>query len=354
MASYREALKSALPNHPFLGKASGYANVVCRDYVHAWGLCSADDQIKAAVRSELRSSEYLASPLLGPFILAGSVADDLPVVDGEDLGFVYESLLTHGETDFYLFAESGEPANVFVGADPSADVAVFQVANPDSGIQFWRRLSRAQIRGEIVLQLGFAEHNFSLGPDVNIESVLIEVPCREIRIYTKHGQNVRLSASAGYVADTLEPELRKFGDGELTVSWESPRYPWVEFARLRDQSHVSSPWDDPVVKDAFEFLCQVVQKFTTRRVNRPYWGPALFALRMADNRLDMMLSFLTQERIIFTVSHSSYRYSPQSSPYYCLDAGRLADYGVRLFDLCARVESPGALELVRRFIITID
>jgi len=352
MASYKEVLKSAIPNHPFLGKASGYANVVFRDYLHAWGLCSTDNDVRIAVRSELRSAEYLASPLLGPFVLASSVNDSLPAVDSEDVGFVYESLLTHGETDFYLFAEPGKPANVFVGSDPSADVAVFQVVNPDNGVQFWRRLLRAQIRGEVVVQLGFKERNFSLGPDVNIESVIVEVPCREVRIYTNHGHDVHLSASAGYLTGDVEPELSKFGAGELAISWESPRYPWVEFATPADQQNVTSPWDDPAIKDAFGLMCRVAQKFaTSHRVRRPFWGPVTSVRLLAGTPLEEMLSWLIREKIVIMLSHpSSYYAVPRSSPHYFLDVQRLGEYGVRLFDLCARTETPGALVLTRRFV----
>jgi hypothetical protein len=343
MSRYRDVLKNAVPNHPFFGKVHGYANVVFRDYVHAWGLCSENAVVKTAVRSELRSNDYLPSPLLGPFILAGSADDSLPVVDGEDVGFIYESLLTQGETDLYLFAEPNEPADVFIGADPEADVAVFQIRHPDNGIQFWRRLLRAQIRGELVVELGLAERSFSLGPDVSVECVIINVPCRAIRVYTEESRGVQLSAS-GYVGGPIEAEVSRVGSGELTVAWDDVRYPWVQFARSpQEQLEAKALLDDPALRASFMLLCRIAQKFVaTRRTSRVFWGPvsydSLYSRRYFDISLYTLISGLMEEGIIW-----------QRHPgHYFLDRRRLEEYDVRLVDLLARKETAGTLRLVRR------
>ena len=272
----------------------GYANVVFRDYVHAWGLCSDNSIVKRAVRSELGFNDYLPSPLLGPFILAGSADGFLPIVDGEDVGFVYESLLTHGEADLHLFAEPNEPANVFIGTEPEADVAVFQVRNPDNGIQFWRRLLRAQIRGELVVELGLAGRSFSLGPNVSVECVILNVPCRAVRVYTKRNQGVHLSTSAGYVGGSIEAEVSKFGPGLLTVAWDEVRYPWVQFAlspreqlEAREERDARALLNDPTLRESFLLSCRIAQKFATGfRTSKALWGlvrhNSLFLLPRSD------------------------------------------------------------------------
>jgi hypothetical protein len=350
MSRYRDLLNNAIPNHPFLGKVHGYANVVFRDYVHAWGLCSDNSIVKMAVRSELGFNDYLPSPLLGPFILAGSADDCLPIVDGEDVGFVYESLLTHGEADLYLFAEPNEPANVFIGTEPEADVAVFQVRNPDNGIQFWRRLFRAQIRGELVVELGFVGRSFSLGPNVSIECVILNVPCRAVRVYTKKSQGVHLSASAGYVGGSIEAEVSKFGPGQLTVAWDEVRYPWVQFARspreqleAREKLEARALSEDRALRQSFLLLCRIAQKFATAyRTSKALWGPipysSLYSRRRSDMSLYYMILGLKAEKIILE----------RRPYYYFLDARRLEDYGVGLLDLCARKETAEALRLLRR------
>lgn len=347
-ARYSEVLKNALPNHPFLGAFFGYANVVFRDFVHAWGLCSQENGVVSAVRSELRSSEYLPSPLLGPFVLAHSDNLPLPSVDGLDIGFIYESLLTQGDTDLYLYAEAHESGNVFIGSDPTADVAVFSVRNPNTAVVFWRRLIRAQIRGDIVVRLGFSERAFTLGPSVNIDCTMLEAPCRAIRVFAKEGNGeVQLAASVGYDGGTIEPELSKFGPGSLTVSWDAVRYPWAEYAVAPDAEAADRPlWTDWRVHDAFVFLCSIAQRFaTSHRSARPLWGPAVFGpqffrRRHAGASASAMLSWLVNKRIVITRSRDHF-----------LDARRLYDeFGVRLFELCARTETPGALQLIRSYL----
>jgi hypothetical protein len=299
------------------------------------------------VRSELHSNDYLPSPLLGPFILTGSVDDNLPTIDGQDVGFVYESLLTHGDSDLYLFTVPNEPANAFIGNDPAADVAVFQVRSPDQGVKFWRRVSNAQVRGEMVLELGLPGRSFSLGPDVNIDTFIIEVPCRAIRVYSAPGQGVHLAASGGYVGGDVEVELYRFGAGELTVSWDDIRYPWVGYAEPPDVGRVAeSLFTDPALRDAFFPLCRIAQKFaTSHRSNRPFWGPvhlesSFMKQRRSGNQLDVIMSWLIDQSVIFIRSRN-----------YFLDSRRLyEEFRVWLFDLCARKETLEAFRLLERIV----
>jgi len=344
-ARYRDVLKNAVPNHPFLGRAGEYANLVFRDYVHAWALRGQDTAARAAVRAELRSADYLPSPLLGPFILAGEPDGQLPVIEGTDVGFVYESLITHGDSDLYLYAEPNESASVFIGSDPVADLAVFEISRPDAGIQFWRRLSRARLGGEIAVQLGLPGRSFSIGPDVTIEGAIIEVPCRSVRVYTTIGRGVHLQASAGYIGGDMETELAKIGPGELTAAWDVVRYPWADYARpLLDPSQASPFGNDPAVREAFVLLCRVAQKFAVAYWSqRPLWGPVMLGTTIFHHvipgtLLDSLSKWLTEQRIIF-----------MRSQLYYLDARRLEEFGIRLFDLCTRTETPQALSLVQRF-----
>jgi hypothetical protein len=344
---YRDVVKNALPNHPFLGSVFGYANVVFRDYVHAWGLLSGDNNIKMAVRSELSSLEYLPSPLLGPFVLTGSSDDEVPVIDGHDLGFVYESLLTHGEDNsIYIFAETGEPASVFIGSDPSAEVAIFRIARPDDGIQFWRRLSRARVSGELVVEFGLPGRDFAIGPDVNIDAVIVEAPARSIRVNAAAG-HVSISASAGYVERDVEPELYKFGAGEFSVYWSTVRYPWAPYARpSADRGPEASRHNDDELTVAFSDLCRIAQKFgMSKQPRRPLWGSVnptdLYSRRAAAHGADYdsLVDWLIAESIIL-----------RDSRIYYLDTGPLTRHGVNLFDLFARTQKPEASHLLERFL----
>jgi hypothetical protein len=352
-ARYRDLLRNALPNHPFLGSFFGYANVVFRDYVHAWGLISASEVAREAVRRELRTDEYLPAPLLGPFVITSNEEFGLATIAGQDFGFVYESLLTQGENRVFIYADSGEDADVVVGNDPSADVAALKVSHPDEGVQFWRRLANADVRGELTVQLGLPGRDFSLGPDVTLDVSIIEVPSRPIRVYTLlRGGGVTINASAGYVnasagyvEDRVQPELSKVGDGELAIWWDSPRYPWVEFAKppLVDQTESYER-----LHEAYMNLSRVARAFNHgSRASRPLWGPialnndnSLFHRMQNNAQLRMMFEWLTGQQIII----------PGARDYYYLDPVRLREHGISLFEVFSRRETPEALQFVEGFV----
>jgi len=346
LSRYEDIIKNALPNHPFFGQVFGYANIVFRDYIHAWGLLSAHAEVKIAVRAELHSTDYLPSPLLGPFVMTGGAGDRVAAIDGEDLGFVYESLLTQGESNIYLFTDDDNQAIVCVGSDPSADVAVFRVADPDAGIRFWRKLSFARLYGDISVQLGFPGRDFTLGPDVDIDSVMLAAPARTVRVYTNKG-TVRITASAGYVASDVEPRIDKSDSGNLLISWEPARYPWAQYyQQVRRESPDVALQPTPAMVEGFLDLCRIVRRFSAvRRKVLPYWGPidenTLFSRRNAGHGADYdaMVNWLLSQGVIF-----------KNSGLYSLDARRLGALGARLFELTGQVETVGAFNLVNAFL----
>ena len=345
LARHREVLKNAVPNHPFLGGLSGYANVVFRDYVHAWGLLSPVTAARASVRAALHADDYLPSPLLGPFVVTGAGDQVVATIAGPDLGFVYESLLTHGEDGFFLFGEPGAAAKVFIGGDPSAEVALLDVSSSEGSVRFWRRLSHASIEGELAVQLGLPGRGFSLGPGVRIDVSIIEIPCRAVRVYTNPREQVEMYASQGYIAGDVEADLYKFGHGKLAVWWDAIRYPWVEYAKQPSAAEVINYYE---IHEAFLNLTRVVRSFAAPVYNmRPLWGPSAtlftkshYATRSRNqDQLQRMLTWMTAEGII----------QARSGLYY-MDPARWGAYGIRLFDLLTRRETPEALQLVERFI----
>lgn len=341
---YRDLLRNALPNHPFLGSFFGYANVVFRDYVHAWGLLAESEAARKAVRAELRADEYLPAPLLGPFVITGNTELGVSTIAGQDLGFVYESLLTQGENRIFIYGDPGEDADVLVGNDPSGDLAALKVSRPDEGVQFWRRLAQADVRGELVVELGVSGRDFSMGPDVTLEVSIVEVPSKAIRIYTTGG-GVTINASAGYVVGRTEPELSKFGDGELAIWWDSPRYPWVDFAK---PSLTEEKESYEHLHDAYMNLTRVARAFNRgSRVSPPLWGPtqlnsdsSLFHKMRNNAQLRIMFDWLLGQQIVV----------PGTRDLYYLDPARLNEHGLTLFDIFLRHETPEALHFVEGFI----
>jgi hypothetical protein len=348
-ARYRDLLRNALPNHPFLGGFFGYANIVFRDYVHAWGLLAASDAAREAVRGELRTDEYLPAPLLGAFVITGNAELGLATIAGEDLGFIYESLLTQGENRILIYADPGEDAHVLVGKDPSADVAALRIKRPDQGVQFWRRLAHADVRGEFMVQLGLPERAFSLGPDVTLDVSIVEIPGNAIRVYTTERGGVIINASAGYVAGRIQPELSKFGDGEFAIWWESPRYPWIEFAK---PPHTNETESYERLHDAYMNLTRLARAFNHgARASRPLWGPissdsSLFHFMRNNTQLRIMFRWLVSQQIIVRTRSPM----PRTRDFYFLDPVPFNEHAITLFDIFSRRETPEALQFVDRFV----
>jgi hypothetical protein len=354
-ARYQEVLKNALPNHPFLGGFFGYANVVFRDFVHAWGMRSQSRPAMDAIRAELHSEDYLPSPLLGPFVLAaGDGPDLLPSVAGEDFGFIYESLLTHGDSHLYVYAEEDEAASVFVGSDPATatTVAVFSIRDRRDPIAFWRRLIHARINGDLVVRLGYPDRSFSLGPGVSIDCVMLEAPSRAIRVFADEDDGgVDLHAGVGYDGGLVEPALAKFGPGTLAVSWDGLRYPWAEYAAQADpEEQVRNAWNEPRIRDSFAILCRIARRFTfgSGSIRAPHVGPVPLRHPVLRVKLggpqESVFDWLLENGIIYIAGQ-----------HYYLNSHALTNgFGVWLFELCASVETPEALALIQRYVLDTE
>lgn len=348
-ARYRDLLRNAIPNHPFLC-SSGYANVVFRDYVHAWGLMVASEAAREAVRVELHADEYLPAPLLGPFVITGGDEKGPAVISGQDLGFVYESLLTQGDSRLFLYAEPGEDATVLVGNDIAADIAAFRVSRPDEGVRFWRRLARADVRGELTVQLGLpARRGFSLGPDVTLDVGIIEVPGNAVRVKaTRRDGDVVVNASAGYVGGMNQLELSKYGDGELAVWWESPRYPWVEFAKAPLPAGGGTVSDERL-HDAYLNLTRIARAFSFHS-----YHTIRGHLFLNDNTIGRQARNNPQLRSLFDWLVDQGIIVPQPHDAYFMSAGSFRALGISAFDILSRRETPEIRRFVEGFLRSQD
>lgn len=98
-APYEERIEATLPNHPFFGAKGRFANVVFQEYLYARYLLGAEP-LRSAVRQRLRRPDYLPTPLLGHFILSmAPLVEAESLIDGADVGFLYESLTARAEKE---------------------------------------------------------------------------------------------------------------------------------------------------------------------------------------------------------------------------------------------------------------
>ena len=353
-AVYERALSAALPNHPFLGPFFGCANVVFRDYLHAWALAGNAEDAKRAAREILGTAAYLPSPLLGPFVLGRSVETGRVVVDSEDVGFVYESLMTQGEQPIQMYAdEDEEEAGVYIGSAEGANPAVFAVADPMNGVQFWRRLADATIRGDLAVRFGLPNGTFSLGPNVDVDAALLEVPAASVRIHASGTGSVELRARAGYLAGGGIPEVVKYGQGDVVVDWDDVRYPWIAYAGTY-ASNIGRSLSDPgdgEVEVVFRDLCRLGERFAMsgRDGASGYWGPVTRDLGFSiggkhgvgfDRRAELLVKWLRRQEIVIA----------RGAREYLMDTGRLGAFGVRLYELCMRVRSTAVLDMACAYV----
>ncbi len=93
LSRYEQALTPNLGEHVFLGEQGGFTNVVFAEYVYAWALTRGVRPLRLSLRPHLL--EHRPSPILGRFVVAlGRETDGSVIIDGEDVGLIYESFLS--------------------------------------------------------------------------------------------------------------------------------------------------------------------------------------------------------------------------------------------------------------------
>jgi len=256
---YERAREPMADQHPFLTDARGFANLVFQEYAFAWALTSGSASVRTAVRAALRSGRFLPSPLLGRFLLGSSPRDDsgLPIIAPEDVGLLYDALAAasarSGELLLWVVSSDGDGTFGEVSRDDGSEELAFNVMAGEAPLSFWRRLSNADISVQGGVVLGMAGQSFALGPDVTIDTDLIDTPASEYVILGGEDSFVRIDAVA-QVAASAETQLKVYSDGVFEVAWEGMIHPWYPFA--------SEPWEQqPELEAPFEHLVSIVRMF---------------------------------------------------------------------------------------------
>lgn len=235
--TYRDLVRTTLPNHPFLGPTASFVNVVMRDFTYAWALGQPDPSLREIVRGAVNRETYQVSPMLGRFHLVAADPASPPTCRAEDVGLIYESLVAERSVEkrptliISRLPDESEATMVLGGNDSTASLV--RVLEPDNGLRFWRRLSNADVIGDLPVSLGVSGSSFTLGPNVRVHASLFDVPARYIRVSCRSEDQVQIFANEGYVSSALghhEPEVVVKGVGAFGVHWEDIRFPWVQHA----------------------------------------------------------------------------------------------------------------------------
>lgn len=284
---YEEALKTFLPQHPFLA-GRGFANVVFREFVYAWGVTRAVPYLATALRSTMRDREapFLPSQLFSRFALAGQVSVTL---DGQDIGPFYESLLARpAPVVLSLFGgEDGAQAIVSIDGDDDNET-VLDVLDTGGGIHFWRRLKDASVDGATRVRIGLEGERFVLGPGVVVDSERFSVECDELDVDVQDDVLIEAREYSSTVHPLGLRIRNESTGGRLTVSWPNLGHPWATY-RGRKEEKTSDMWSSArgavLKKFIMMFRRQRTRKESTLRNAR--WSPDQLALR--DELLDLAL-----------------------------------------------------------------
>jgi hypothetical protein len=227
-ATYDEALTTQLPQHPFLS-GRDFANVVFKEFTYAWGLTAGSAQVAERLRNTMRHREkpFLPTQLFSRFVVKPGETGPA-VMDGQDFGVVYESLISRGEGILLSLDQASDGLHASVGVDPDGESAMeIHLLDSGTGVHFWRRLENAVVDVEVPVRLGLPEQRFILGPSVEVTCGQLSVECDDIEIDARGDVVMRAASYSSAVSPRLK--VRNETEGRIAVMWPGVAHPWVVY-----------------------------------------------------------------------------------------------------------------------------
>ncbi len=279
-AQYEDALTTILPQHPFLS-GKGFANVVFKEFIYAWGVTHGGAPLLEWLRGALRDRHepFLPSELFSRFIV-NVEGNGPPVVDGQDFGVVYESFLSRAkEVELTLLqAEDRIQASVTLGGETDSEIEV-DVLDTGAGVHFWRRLSNGDVEVRGAVRLGLPGQRFLLGPSTDLICGQLSVGCEDLEVNAAGTVSLRASS---YVPgpQNLNLRVRSPSGGRLAVLWPEMGHPWVSFRA----SETEGPFElaQTAKGNALRKLIMMFRRQRTRKeraVRQARWAPEEHVVR---------------------------------------------------------------------------
>jgi len=269
---YERNLKQWVGEHPFT------AQPLFMDYAYAWLFTreDADPNLSAAVRTYLCQSKerrppYRPTPLLATFaadLAAGSTGQPTVQVSAENLGFVYESVLSGASAKLHpkLTLISSEDASEILGElttgipdqQHSAGWRMpIRLSDDGNGLWFWRRLSYADIQISTPIRIGARDTDFVLGPDINIEAASFACESPTVRVVAPTREMSVLLVAETYTGDLVEFSGTHDERKHLGVSWIPRQQPWAHYSMdVEPEVPVG-----PEIREAFRKLRRILVCF---------------------------------------------------------------------------------------------
>lgn len=247
--AYEVAVAAQLVNHPFL-RASGWFNVIFRDYVTARSLASvtiASDS-GALIRSRLLSSKWKHSPMFAYFTHALTRIKGAPfsICHSELFGALYESFKSMcgaGETLHFTAGKTGNRlvASYAVSSKRQGQMAftmeplVFASYEGNLTLTFPRELSNAQIHEVPEVMLGGEGSSFKFGPSVYIACHDLLVMAKDIQVFGSGNESEMpvLLNVANLISENVKIRVES---AQLHVLCDDLSYPWTQYQKKLNPS----------------------------------------------------------------------------------------------------------------------
>jgi hypothetical protein len=273
-SAYEEGLRTILPQHPYLaGRA--FANVIFKEFSYAWGVTRGSGTIVEDLRDKMRQREapFLPSQLFSRFVASLTQTGD-SILDAQDFGGIYESLLARADSVSLSILQIGDYLEASVTLDKEEELDIsFNLLDTGAGVQFWRRLGEASIEVDAAVRLGLPEHRFMMGPNVALECRQFQVFCDVLDVDATGGVSIR-AENYSAVSPTLKLHLRNESEGVLEVTWPGIGHPWAAYRAVPRGGPASL--SGTVRGDTFRKLLLMFRRQRTRRsvtLKSARWSP---------------------------------------------------------------------------------
>lgn len=316
--AYETLVSQTLPEHPFVG-LSPY-----EEYIRAYFLVhETDDNRRCDFQKILDEKLYLPTPILAWCILALSPGGG-DRLRANNLGYLIESWLAHptlGASFCVIIEGSGNNIVVQADRDGASWIPEIRLTETQRGLWFWRRLERATIDVDCNVSIGTSEHDFILGPDVELECNQLKFDSRSVSILTvrngNEGEGVVLRA---HIIDG-QPRLNIYGPKEkFLVFGSNLRHPWAQWRTT--EPPVEPP--DEEVRKAFVDLRRLFRRFRARgygQLGRHVDFIDKFTVGQNSARQDL-LGYCIKRKIVF-----------KDGQLYKLDPKAIDELGINLTHL---------------------
>ena len=236
---YEDKVSFSIPQHVFMKRTKDIVNVVFEEYMFAAILSKNSYEFAKPIRNYMKSPDYLPKPLFGRFMVALTKTDEEGKykIGYEDLGFLYESLLS---------AQTTEPHSVNINVETDGDLILTNITLTNNGleelrlisdnigdrIEFHRRLSDATIIVDNPVEVGKPNISFIIGPNVTIEcpTFFCSAPEVVVRIPEEEEESVVIIIADEYSTVSVPRKIDVKGDASrFGIRWPASFWPWSKY-----------------------------------------------------------------------------------------------------------------------------